>query len=93
MDSLVSPHIIGKNFLTTSQDACNDIVSVINYYTYISESNLTPVIGVEVYTTSVNNVLYNPVNGENKYIKMNFGGTFYAVQINNVGEITNFQSC
>ena len=93
MDSLVSPHIIGKNFLTTSQDACNDIVSVINYYTYISESNLTPVIGVEVYATSVNNVLYNPVNGENKYIKMNFGGTFYAVQINNVGEITYFEIC
>ena len=40
-----------------------------------------------------NSVLYNPYNGNDLYLKMNFGGTYYSVQINSSGEITDFTEC
>lgn len=90
---VISNHIIGQNSFVTSGSTCIDTVSLTNYYTYISESNTVPVIGAKVYATSVNGVLYNLVNGDNRYLKMNFGGVFYIVQINSVGEIIDFGIC
>jgi hypothetical protein len=38
-------------------------MTIVNYYTYISQANLTPVIGATVYQTLAGGVLYNPFNG------------------------------
>ena len=89
----VATHPIGQNKYATSGDSCNDTITVNTYYTYISESNSTPVIGAKVYQTLVGVTLYNPLNGENKWIKMIFGGNFYAVQIDPQGNIINFVFC
>lgn len=91
---LVAVHGIGINTFTTSANTCSDIVvSVINYYTYISEANLVPVIGAKVYQTLFNGVLYNPYNGNNKWILMIWNGVNYAVQIDTSGSILNFIPC
>ena len=68
-------------------------MTIVNYYTYISQANLIPVIGVIVYQTLVNGVLYNPFNGGNKYIKMMFGSNFYIVKIDSSGSIMDFEIC
>ena len=89
----IATHPIGQNKFALSGDSCEDTITVNAYYTYISESNSTPVIGAKVYQTLVGVTLYNPLNGENKWIKMVFGGNFYAVQIDPQGNITNFAFC
>lgn len=90
---VISSHAVGTDFSSTATNACSITISVVNYFTYISEANLVPVIGAIIYTTAVGGVLFNPYNGNNKFIKMVFGGTEYAVQINTVGQILSFVSC
>ena len=90
---VIASHLIGQNAYVTSTNVCNDTITITNYYTYISQSNLVPVIGVKVYTVSVNSVLYNVYNGNNRWIKMAFGSDYYAVQINNLGDIIDFVYC
>ena len=90
---VVAYHAIGNNLSLTSGNTCNDTVTISNYYTYISQANLVPVIGVVVYETLVNGVLYNPFNGGNRYLKMGFGGNYYVVQISSGGSIMNFELC
>jgi hypothetical protein len=90
---VVAGHLVGQNTHALSGNACGDIITVQSYYTYISQANTVPVIGVKVYTTLVGGVLYNPFNGGNKFIKMVFGGNNYAVQINSSGDIVSFASC
>jgi hypothetical protein len=89
----IAKHAIGQNIYNTSGNTCNDVVTLNNYYTYISEANSVPVIGAKVYQTLVGIVLYNLYNGNNRWIKMGFGTDFYDVQINTIGEITNFVIC
>jgi hypothetical protein len=90
---VVSLHNIGQNVFLTSGDTCQDTMTFNNYYTYISEADYTPVVGVVVYETLFNGVLYNPFNGNNRYIKMNFGGSLYVVQINSYGVILDYTVC
>jgi len=90
---VISSHFTGQNRYTTSGSVCGDIMTILPYYTYISESNSVPVIGATIYETAVNTTLYNPYVGENKYVKLQFGSDFYVVQINNNGEITSFTIC
>ena len=90
---VVAYHAVGQNIWATSANTCADAITVLNYYTYISQANLTPVIDVIVYTTLVNGVLYNPYNGGNRYIKMGFGSDFYVVKINTQGAMVEFQLC
>lgn len=90
---VVAPHSIGLNLSSSSANTCNDSMSIVKYYTYISQANLTPVNGAIIYQTNVNGVLYNPYNGDNKYLKMVFGGNNYVVLIGTSGQIINFQSC
>ena len=90
---VVAYHSVGTGALSTSGNCCGDILTVQNYYTYISEANLVPIVGVKIYTTLVNGALYNPFNGGGKYLKMVFGSTIYAVQIDSVGEIVSFNAC
>jgi hypothetical protein len=90
---VVAIHYVGKNSFTTSASTCNDLMTILPYYTYLSEANLIPVIGVTIYTTTSNGVLYNPFNGENKFIKIKFGNDFYVVQVGNDGKILSFEIC
>ena len=89
----IAKHAIGQNKYDTSGSTCNDTITLENYYTYISEANSVPVIGVTVYETLAGVVLYNVYNGQNKWIKMGFGSDYYAVQINTAGKITSFVIC
>lgn len=90
---VIVPHPIGNVLSISSANTCNDIVTIANYYTYISQANLTPVNGVVIYQTNVGGTLYNPYNGGNRYVKMGWGGNFYVVKINAQGEIVEYQIC
>jgi hypothetical protein len=90
---VVAYHAVGQYVWVTSANTCADTITVLNYYTYISQANLIPVIGVTVYTVLVNDVLYVPYNGGNRYIKMGWGGNYYTVQINSSGVIMNYSIC
>jgi hypothetical protein len=90
---VVVSHAVGSNLSISSANTCNDTVTIVNYYTYISEANLTPVNGAIVYQTNVSGTLFNPFNGNDRYIKMGFGGNFYVIQINSVGVILNYSIC
>jgi cell division septation protein DedD len=90
---VVAYHTIGNILSVSSASTCSDMMTVTNYFTYISQSNLTPVIGAVVYQTLLNGTLYNPLNGTNRYLKMGFGNDFYIVQINSSGSIIDFGIC
>jgi hypothetical protein len=90
---VISSHFTGQNRYTTSNGVCEDLMTILPYYTYISESNSVPVIGATIYETAVGTTLYNPYVGGNKYVKLQFGSDFYVVQINDNGEITSFTIC
>jgi hypothetical protein len=89
----VSVHAIGKSVFVTSANTCSDLISLTNLYTYISQANLVPVVGVTLYQTLANGVLYNPYNGGNNWILMVWGGNNYAVQVNSSGLIVDFTLC
>lgn len=90
---VISIHPIGNNVSASSANTCNDTITLTNYYTYIAQANLVPVVGVIVYQTVASGTLYNPYNGGNRYIKMGWGGNYYVVQINSQGAIVQFQIC
>jgi type VI secretion system secreted protein VgrG len=90
---VVASHYVGQNSYITSGDVCYDSMTILPYYTYISESNTVPVVGATVYQTLSNGVLYNPVIGGNKFYKMEFNSYNYLVQIDSNGKIINFEFC
>lgn len=90
---VVSLHNIGQNVSVSSGSTCLDTMTFNNYYTYIGEADYTPVVGAVVYQTLFNGVLYNPFAGNDQYIKMNFGGSLYIVQINAYGVILDYTVC
>ena len=90
---VLSYHLKGQNTYSTSGTCCGDVLTSTNYYTYINQANLIPVVGVTVYATQVSGVLYNPVNAGNNWTLLEFGGNLYAVQINNLGQITSYSFC
>ncbi len=90
---VVAVHAIGNNISATSANTCSDTMTLTNYYTYIAQANLVPVLGAVVYQTLVNGVLYNIYNGGDRYIKMGWGSDFYVVKINSQGEIVEYEIC
>jgi hypothetical protein len=70
---IIASHLIGNNLSVSSANTCSDTVTIVNYYTYISQANLVPIIGATVYQTNVGGTLYNPFNGGNKYLLMGWG--------------------
>ena len=90
---VVAYHLRGKNNSFNSGSTCNDIITSVSYYTYISDANLVPVLGVKVYTTLLNGVLYNLYNGNNTYLILTFNSFPYVVQVNTSGEIVDFVVC
>ena len=90
---VVAIHYVGQNTFTTSDNVCSDTMTILPYYTYLSEANTIPVIGATVYQTFSNGVLYNPVIGGGKFYKMSFGLYYYWVQVNVNGQILSFGIC
>lgn len=90
---IISIHPVGQNTFSTSANTCSDTITATNFYTYINQSNLVPVVGVKVYTIVLSGILYTPYNGNNKFIKMGFGSNYYAVQIDTSGNIVSFVAC
>jgi len=90
---VVAGHLVGQGVFTSSANTCPDVITSTSYYTYINQANTVPVLGVTVYMTNVNGVLYNPYDGNSKWILMVWGSTYYAVQINDLGQITSFGIC
>ena len=88
-----SLHLVGQNKFMTANEACNDPLTFLNYYTYLNEADTMPVIGVKIYTTAFGGTLFNPYNGNNMYTKFVFGGDNYAVQVDTNGMITDFVNC
>jgi len=86
-------HSIGQTPQSTSGSTCGDIVTLTNYYTYIAEANTIPVVGAKIYTTLLNGTLYNPYNGQNKWLLMGFGQYLYAVLIDTTGNISDYALC
>ena len=74
-------------------ETCNSSLGATGLYTYASEANLVPVIGVILYQTVAAGILYNPFNGGNTIHILQFGGTLYQVQISPIGQILSFNSC
>jgi hypothetical protein len=90
---VLSYHAKGQNTYSTSGTCCGDVITSTYYYTYLNQANLIPVVGVKVYTTQVNGVLYNPYNGGNNFLLMTWGSSNYAVRIDNLGNIVDFTFC
>ena len=90
---VVASHRIGYNIYDASGTTCSDLITITNYYTYISQANLVPVVGAVVYQTLSNGVLYNPFDAGGNFIKMGWGSDFYIVRINAQGEIVEFEIC
>jgi hypothetical protein len=90
---VLSLHSVGQNTFSTSANTCNDTLTFTNYYTYINEADSVPVIGVKIYQTASGGILYNPYNGNNRFIKLTFGGDNYAVQVDTLGNIVSYVAC
>lgn len=88
-----SLHLVGQNTFPTSANTCSDTITLNNYYTYINQANLVPVVGVKIYQTAFGGVLFNPYNGGNRFTKFTFGGNNYAVQVDSSGTIISYVPC
>jgi hypothetical protein len=93
LTSGVVSHIVGLRNSTTIIGACSTPNTIVNYYTYISEANTVPVIGVTVYTFYNNGILYLPLVGNDLWYKLYFGGLPYAVNVSSSGQINSFELC
>ena len=83
----------GYNTFSSSTNACNAPLTSLQYYTYYIAASSIPVLGATVYTVNVSGVLYTPYNGGNLWIKSQWLGGNYAIQINGVGQIVDFVLC
>jgi cell division septation protein DedD len=86
-------HLIGQNTFSTSANTCSDTLTFNNYYTYVNQANLVPVVGVKIYQTAFQGALFNPYNGGNRFTKFTFGGNNYAVQVDSSGTIVSYVAC
>ena len=88
---VIYPHAVGQNTYILSGNTCYDELTVENYYTYLSDGNISA--GIVVYTSTFGGVLYNPYNGGDKFIKMVWGSDIYEVQIDSYGNILSYTLC
>jgi hypothetical protein len=86
-------HYIGRFLWDNPDDACSDTMTVTQYYTYFFDTPTIPVVGSPIYQNIVAGILVNPVNQNSQWRKLQFGSSFYAVQINTSGIIIDFQLC
>ena len=88
---MIYPHAVGQNTFILPGNACDNELTVQNYYTYLSDGNISA--GIVVYTSTFGGVLYNPYNGGDKFIKMVWGSDIYEVQIDSYGNILSYTLC
>lgn len=88
---MIYPHAVGQNTFILSGSCCEDGLSIQNYYTYLSDGDIS--VGIVVYTSTFGGVLYNPYNGGDKFIKMVWGSDIYEVQIDSFGSILSYSLC
>ena len=86
-------HYIGRFLWENSGDACNDTMTVTEYYTYWFDTPTIPVVGARVWENIVTGILVNPVNQNGLWRKYQFGSSFYALQIDSSGSIIDFILC
>jgi len=89
----VVTNFLGSNNFSTSGQSCSDEITISPLYNYITEAISIPVINTTLYQTNVDNVLFNPLNGNNRWFKMQWSSGIYAVQIDTVGKIVSFALC
>jgi len=82
---------------TTSSAACGDsMASTDSLFVSIAPQYSSPAVGIrlfEDYTQGWNIGFSNPFNGQNKWWKMNWNASLYAVQVSPSGYVTAFISC
>ena len=83
----------GYSTFSTSGNSCSASFTSLQYFCYMSAASTIPVLGAVVYTINVSGVLYSPYNGGNLWIKSQWLGGNYSIQINSFGEIINFSLC
>lgn len=89
----VVSHFIGRSSYQSSDTSCLDIMTNSTYFTYASGATFIPVINSVIYQNSIGETLINPVNGDNKFLKMQFGSSLYAVRIDTTGGTVSYTLC
>jgi hypothetical protein len=90
---LYATNLRGQTLHSSSALACTDIMTSTYLYTYFSAATTSPVVSAKIYQTAVGPTLYNLFNGGNQWLKMNWSGTLYGVQIDSVGTILSYSGC
>lgn len=89
----VVQHLIGQSIGCTKDNACSGTLTTQKLYNYAAEATVQPVIGTQIYSTYFSSSLYNPYNGGNDWILMQWVNGTYAVQISPEGTIIDFVFC
>jgi hypothetical protein len=89
--------LVSNTSYTTNTSACGDpLSSPGTYYTSITSQNTNPRVGARLYDDYDPNWgigFSNPLNGQNKWWKMNWNASLYAVQVDSSGYVIAFTSC
>lgn len=91
--SQIIGHYIARTSYSTSGTSCLEVMKLYQYYTYASGATSVPVVNSIIYESALGGTLSSPHNGQNKFLKMQFGSNFYAVKINLTGGTDAFGLC
>lgn len=91
--SNVIQHQIGQSVGCNEGNACADTLTTKKLYNYEVDADVIPVIGITIYSTYYDSNLYNPYNGGNDWVLMQWVNGTYAVQISPQGVIDDFILC
>jgi hypothetical protein len=87
-------HQIGQSSkCCDSTNACRDTLTTQKLYNYQVDATTTPILGISIYSTYFNSNLYNPYNGNDQWVLMQWTSGNYAVQISPQGVIKDFILC
>ena len=89
----VVQHLIGQSIGCTKDNACAGTLTTQKLYNYAVDATVQPVLGIKIYSTYFNSSLYNPYNGGDDWILMQWVNGTYAVQISPQGNIIDFIFC
>lgn len=86
-------HRIGQQAQCSKVNACSDQISVKYLYNYLSAASTSPILGIVLYSTEFNSLLFNPFNGGGQWFLMEWVDGYFAVQISSFGIIEDFVVC
>lgn len=90
---IVAGHNVGQQPSSDIYCVCKEGLTLLKYYTYLSEASTAPVNGATVYTVENNSVLYSPFDGSGEWLLMEWTSGDYAVKISSTGQIEDFDPC